>query len=280
LRLAIFDSSGPQRADMTIATKSGSLIVKDGKFAESCACCGAGSCSADYSTVDEVLVEIEATNYLDFITKEGGALGASKETLSYVFFLQSMNGTHSLSKIAGPVGIGFGNRIGSVWSIDLPGNSGCNPSTLTVTIAHGTAAGIVFGNRLLETSFTARGQQIQESNGGTRITSCPVPILYPGIASRACETAAFTPPFCRGASQRSDAKEGPFVFCDGQVVRWQAGNGSFFLTGQRFTYSPPAPTFSTDEKNPETVTRDTTPGQLFINRIALANPALVLDYRS
>lgn len=246
-------------------------------------CCGpdANICSADYSTVDEVLVEIEATNYLDFITKEGGALGASKETLSYAFFLQSMNGTHSLSKIAGPVGIGFGNRIGSVWSIDLPGNSGCNPSTLTVTIAHGTAAGISNGNRIIETSFTARGQQIQESNGGTRITTCPVPILYPGIASRACETAAFTPPFCRGASQRSDAKEGPFVFCDGQVARWQqTGNASFFLTGQRFSYSPPTPTFSVDESNPETVTRNTTAGQLFINRIALANPALVLDYRS
>ena len=86
-----------------LATKNGSLIVKDGKLAEDCVCCGewyccfSPACVAD--SLSSVSVAISAQDYL--IWQHGytsGSSGITNTYLSYGFLGSLYNGTHSLTK--------------------------------------------------------------------------------------------------------------------------------------------------------------------------------------
>ena len=66
---------------MTLATKNGSLIVKDGKFAENCGCCGDWYCcqsnvSSAADAVQSIQVVIAAENYESFTTANWSCLVA------------------------------------------------------------------------------------------------------------------------------------------------------------------------------------------------------------
>lgn len=87
---------------MPLATKNGSLIVKDGKVAENCNCCGdwyccfSPACIAD--SVSSVSVALSAQDYLMWQRFQSNS--GFNEYASYGFLGSSYNGTHALTKQA------------------------------------------------------------------------------------------------------------------------------------------------------------------------------------
>jgi|688.fasta_scaffold732978_1 hypothetical protein len=123
---------------MTIATKSGSLIVKDGKIAEGCECC-VDICSQDYSGVTSVNVTISSGP--DFLRqrlityKRGATQFTQKE--SHGIFTSLLDGNHSLSKQTS----GFQS---STWSKTITGQpSGCGNITITLELFYVPSSKII-----------------------------------------------------------------------------------------------------------------------------------------
>jgi len=84
---------------MTLATKNGSIIVKDGKLAENCNCCGSlwqccpdRSCAA--SEIKSVTIEITASDY--YVQAEVRPFPLSLTYLSSGIPGSAMSGTHEL----------------------------------------------------------------------------------------------------------------------------------------------------------------------------------------
>ena len=78
----------------SIATKGGAVIVKDGKAAEGCGCCGGWYCCMGsqcfFDAVTSVRATVVATDYYDCWRAPDGA------TFSRAFFGSLFNGTHQL----------------------------------------------------------------------------------------------------------------------------------------------------------------------------------------
>ena len=92
---------------MTIATKSGSLIVKDGKLAESCVCCGKYYCcenKAQLCRIASVSASVEASNWVykakTFSTRRYN-VPCPSEFFTYAFNGSDAQGSHALSQING-----------------------------------------------------------------------------------------------------------------------------------------------------------------------------------
>ena len=82
---------------MPLATKNGSIIVKDGKLAEDCGCCGGWycwSCDCGLSSVSLVITEFQSDNPS--------------------LFNPSVNGTYSMSH---PSGV---EACCEIWTADIP----------------------------------------------------------------------------------------------------------------------------------------------------------------
>jgi hypothetical protein len=89
---------------MTLATKNGSLIVKDGKLAENCECCGGWYCCFSPACVADsitgVTVTITASDYLRWTRGqfESPTFGTLYDFLSVGFLGSAYAGTHALTK--------------------------------------------------------------------------------------------------------------------------------------------------------------------------------------
>lgn len=73
---------------MTLATKNGSIIVKDGALAENCGCCGGWYCCADTSCLTDwgsVAVTLSGTNRTKQYQNQGNCPGTSVHGQWYSF---------------------------------------------------------------------------------------------------------------------------------------------------------------------------------------------------
>jgi hypothetical protein len=92
---------------MTLATQNGSLIVKDGKLAENCECCGGWYCCFSPACVADsitgVVVTITASDYLRWTRGqfESPTFGTLYDFVSVGFLGSAYAGTHSLTKQPG-----------------------------------------------------------------------------------------------------------------------------------------------------------------------------------
>jgi hypothetical protein len=88
---------------MPLATKNGSIIVKDGLLAENCGCCGGWYCCADKACVldgiTSATIQISAANYFRTSYYQISASETGYE--SAAFLGNALSGTHSLSSVAG-----------------------------------------------------------------------------------------------------------------------------------------------------------------------------------
>lgn len=90
---------------MTIATKNGAIIVKDGKFAENCGCCGGWYCSGgDQScvcpteSISGITVSITATDFL--LHAQYRDISNTPNYGSYLHMISRLNGTHALAPLS------------------------------------------------------------------------------------------------------------------------------------------------------------------------------------
>ncbi len=169
---AIFASSEPRRADMTIATKSGGLIVKDGRLAQNCGCCvpsctcypnadQSGGCSPTSPAPCSLTVRLtfsatgsgiqyRSSNVYNCRSGDGGAgqCGDIVATVSGCLdcfqatcsdFLSEASATYELQKVANPIVIGgFGTYQLCQYAFR---NSGAAVNAIDILSSPGCGAG-------------------------------------------------------------------------------------------------------------------------------------------
>lgn len=112
--MARFGGSGRRRAEMTIATKNGVPIIKDGSIATGCGCCGGGCSRCNQATPQQILVTIS------------GCQGRNDQPCSAC---ASLNGTHTLSYMGvAPTGDGFLSAGDCYWEVVFSSPVSCAPS--------------------------------------------------------------------------------------------------------------------------------------------------------
>jgi hypothetical protein len=120
---------------MPLATKNTAIIVKDGKLAESCGCCGGWYCCASLSCipldVSSVSVSITAEDYLAKYDMRDNLVSANSPYKSSAGFLGSLfSGTRQLTKVASTQSPAM-----SRWETTYSGfPTGCGSQTLSVTL--------------------------------------------------------------------------------------------------------------------------------------------------
>ena len=122
---------------MTLATKNGSLIVKDGKIAENCDCCGGWYCCAGVSLCPDMLrvsVSISASDVTGIYTLAGascqGSLSSAtvSRTVVNIHHLSALAGNHTLTRVSLINGV-------SVFRKDIASDSvGCAGASVNVTV--------------------------------------------------------------------------------------------------------------------------------------------------
>ena len=118
---------------MPLATKNGSIIVKDGKLAENCGCCGGwycydGICQCPVGSLASVTVSLACSSHLKHTTWADSLSNKYYETKHA--WLSSLNGSHSLL------------YNGSSWqktyySPYYTGGFACNYATISLAIGAG-----------------------------------------------------------------------------------------------------------------------------------------------
>jgi hypothetical protein len=122
---------------MTLATKNGSLIVKDGKLAENCGCCGGWYCCASpvcLANPSSVSISIAADDFYEQYSMQDNLVSTvTPYEASGCVFGACMAGTRSLSKSpTAPI------YRTSEWTASFDGvPSGCSPATVAVRLAQG-----------------------------------------------------------------------------------------------------------------------------------------------
>ena len=85
---------------MPLATKNNAIIIKDGKIAENCGCCGGWYCCADYqcalSQITSVSATVVSSDFSDWRYSQYG--NGNTQYLSRAFLGSFYNGTHALDK--------------------------------------------------------------------------------------------------------------------------------------------------------------------------------------
>jgi hypothetical protein len=88
---------------MTLATKNGSIIVKDGRLAENCACCGGWYCCADPACASDSIASVTATvtipEYLRQTFFDQFSPWPLKQYISRAVPGGTLSGTYSLSRV-------------------------------------------------------------------------------------------------------------------------------------------------------------------------------------
>jgi len=116
---------------MTLAIKNNAIIVKDGKLAENCGCCGGWYCCADRACLakpSSVTLSVVAEDfYTQYgMTETGGLFFES----SACAFGSSISGTHSLTQITAEAG------YSSTWKKTFSAvPSGCSPVEFTLRLS-------------------------------------------------------------------------------------------------------------------------------------------------
>lgn len=115
---------------MPLATKNGSIIVKDGKLAENCDCCGGWYCCADKACLakpSSVTLSVVAE---DFYVQHSATDNFGAYQSSVCFFGSVINGTHALTSITPSAG------YSSAWQKTFSAvPSGCTPSVFTLMMS-------------------------------------------------------------------------------------------------------------------------------------------------
>jgi hypothetical protein len=115
---------------MPLATKNNSIIIKDGKLAENCGCCGGWYCCADKACLakpSSVTLSVVAE---DFYAQYSATDNFGAYQSSACFFGSAINGTHTLTSIT-PTG-GYSSAWQKTFSA---APSGCAPSVFTLMLA-------------------------------------------------------------------------------------------------------------------------------------------------
>lgn len=117
---------------MSIATKNGSVIVKDGSVGTDCGCCGGWYCCAEKAclaaSVSSVVVDVSATDYLAQYEMVDNLIGPGTPYKSSAGFLGSLiAGTRTLSQTSP-----------GTWETTYSGfPTGCESTKLTIAIGEG-----------------------------------------------------------------------------------------------------------------------------------------------
>jgi hypothetical protein len=214
---------------MNIATQGGKIIVKDGKLAEGCDCCG-GVCVCDATAVT---VSVTSGNFLRHLLLQNSFGAESKVSLGYI--AEPSSGVHILRKdtVAPEAGISP-----SKWVSNNVPSPGSGRITAVVYRPSGTSAvrvtvGIpVFYWRSVGDSFKSLDEMIAESNGGT--------VLQQGfgtlVVELVCDSHTGTTrvlsyaPGVTGGGWSPDGSEIPFTACDFTSVNAVLG-GSVWWEG-------------------------------------------------
>lgn len=114
---------------MPLATKNGAIIVKDGKLAESCGCCGGGLCVCDAAGVT---VSVSSGNFLRHLLLRDSFGQRFKVSLGYIAAPSS--GVHVLRKVTVDGGAGISP---SKWVSDYVPSPGSGRITAVVYRAAG-----------------------------------------------------------------------------------------------------------------------------------------------
>jgi len=182
---------------MPLATKNGSLIVKDGKLAENCNCCGGWYCCSGAALCPETLqvsVSISASDVTGIYTRVGascqGSLssGTVSRTAVNIHHLSALAGNHTLTRVSLVNGVlVFRKEITS----DL---AGCSGASVNVTI-YGTS-----GFDFFLTSYEYHWQQ--------QVLSATAPAPLP-ISQMLCNTSGSMPDDCTAQAAYSRAAMSP-----------------------------------------------------------------------
>jgi len=195
---------------MTIASKNGGLILKNGALATSCGCCGI-TCETDWSGVTSVVVEMTTGGSHLVRTLENTYTGTPNGTITYkesVFdFVGDFDGTHVLTKTASNVPV-FGDvgRLGSVWKLQFSKPADCADAPEIILELANIIQGQSFARArrhwglLLRIPVSRRIMQLTTIGAGS---SNPTPVIFtdPSIG-------------CSGAVEQSFTRFGPVAFSE------------------------------------------------------------------
>lgn len=125
---------------MTLATRNNAIIVKDGKLAEDCACCGGWYCCSDKACLakpSSVTLSVVAEDFYAQYSATDNFYGAYQS--SACFFGSAINGTHTLTEIT-PSG-GYLSAWQKTFSA-VP--VGCAPSVFTLMMSANSSIALDF----------------------------------------------------------------------------------------------------------------------------------------
>jgi hypothetical protein len=178
----------------SIGTKNGSIIVKDGKAAESCNCCGGWYCCIDQNCLSTSISSVTATLSGTDRLRKLRYVSTTNPSISRWYTLgvagSSLSGTFSLQK-----------QSDGSWTYQYPTrNGGCQDSlTLTVTNGTGGSGATAYVSlaltitSMIYTSTTEQYKTLSEltCNGGR--TQVPFQGQVPGWNARvsACASQQF-----------------------------------------------------------------------------------------
>jgi hypothetical protein len=182
---------------MPLATKNNALIVKDGKVAENCNCCGGWYCCAGVSLCPDLLkvsVSISASDVIGTYTLAGascqGSLssGTVSRTAVNIHHLSALAGNHTLTRVSLVSGV-------SVFRKDITSDlAGCAGASVNVTM-YGTS-----GFDFFLTSYEYHWQQQVLS------ANPPAPLA---ISQMLCSASGSAPDNCSAQAAYSRAAMSP-----------------------------------------------------------------------
>jgi hypothetical protein len=182
---------------MPIATKNNAIIVKDGKLAENCGCCGGWYCCAGVLQCPDILrvsVSISASDVIGTHVRAGATCQGSfssatvSRTAVNIHHLSALAGNHSLTRVSLVNGV-------SVFRKEITSDSaGCAGASVNVTI-YGTS-----GFDFFLTSYEYHWQ--------AQVLSATPPAPLP-ISQMQCSTSGSTPDDCGAQAAYSRAAMSP-----------------------------------------------------------------------
>jgi hypothetical protein len=182
---------------MTIATKNNAIIVKDGKLAENCGCCGGWYCCAGVSLCPDILrvsVSISASDVTGIYTRAEASCESSpffatvSRTAVNIHHLSALAGSHTLTRVSLINGV-------SVFRKDISSDSaGCSGASVNVTV-YGTS-----GFDFFLTSYEYHWQQ--------QVLSATPPAPLP-ISQMLCSPSGSAPDNCSAQAAYSRAAMSP-----------------------------------------------------------------------
>jgi len=185
---------------MPLATKNNAIIIKDGKLAENCNCCGEWYCCADKACLakpSSVTLSIVAE---DFYVQHSATDNFGAYQSSVCFFGSAINGTHTLTSITPSGG------YSSAWQKTFPAApSGCPPSVFTLMLSASSRIAFDFYYTFTGPVFYYASQSAVKSKGE----------MLCGMATSGDEQAYFRGTPLNAVTSWSACNELPFTHARG-----------------------------------------------------------------